>query len=129
MVTSGIIIGAFGGQIHESPERENLLFPEYIAADTNDEIIKAVHKNIHYGAKVIKVLVDESVDEAPYTVDQLKLFVAEAANAGRKVAGHVHSEQAALRAAEAGFWSIEHGGAVTDKVLAVMKQRIGRGRH
>jgi imidazolonepropionase-like amidohydrolase len=123
VVNSGLIIGAFGGQIHEPPEREELLYPEYVHADSDAEIIEAVHRNIHYGAKVIKVLVDESVDEAPYTVDQLKLFVAEAANAGRKVAGHVHSERAAMRAVEAGFWSIEHGGAVSDKVLQAMKEK------
>lgn len=123
VVNSGIIIASYGGQLHEAPEREDLLYPEYIHADSDAEIIEAVHKNIHYGAKVIKVLVDESADEAPYTVDQLKLFVAEAANAGRKVAGHVHTERAALRAAEAGLWSIEHGGAITDAVLQVMKQK------
>jgi len=49
--------------------------------------------------------------------------VSEAANAGRKVAGHVHTDQAARRAAEAGLWSIEHGGAVGDEVLQMMKAK------
>jgi imidazolonepropionase-like amidohydrolase len=123
VINAGIIIGGYGGQMHETPEREGLLYPEYIHADSNAEIIEAVHRNVHYGAKVIKVLVDESADHAPYTVDQLKLFVAEAANAGRKVAGHVHSDQAARRAAEAGLWSIEHGGTSSDETLQLMKTK------
>ena len=123
VVNSGIIIGSYGGQMHEAPERAGLLYPEYIHADSNEEIVEAVRKNVHYGAKVIKVLVDESSDHVPYTVDQLKLFVSEAANAGRKVAGHVHTDQAARRAAEAGLWSIEHGGAVGDEVLQMMKAK------
>ena len=91
IVNSGIIIGAFGGQFHENPERGNLVYPEYLNADTNDEIVKAVRQNVHYGAKVIKVCVD--CEGYPYTVDQMRLFVSEAANAGLKVACHVQTEK------------------------------------
>jgi len=55
IVNSGIIIGGFGGQFHENAERPDLIYPEYLNADTNDEIAKAIRRNIHYGAKVIKV--------------------------------------------------------------------------
>jgi imidazolonepropionase-like amidohydrolase len=123
VVNAGRIIGSFGGQMQESPEREELAAPDYLIADTNDEIIKAVHRNVHYGAKLIKVLADEDASHAPYTVDQLKLFVAEAANAGRKVAAHVHTERAARNAIEAGVWSIEHGNVLTDEILALMKAK------
>jgi len=58
MINSGIIIGPMGGQFFPVPERENLVYPEYLDADTPDEIVKAVRKNILFGAKVIKICVD-----------------------------------------------------------------------
>jgi imidazolonepropionase-like amidohydrolase len=58
IINSGIIIGGFGGQFQPVPEREMLIEPEYLNADTNDEIVKAVRRNILYGAKVIKICVD-----------------------------------------------------------------------
>jgi len=121
IVNSGIIIGAFGGQFHENPERGNLVYPEYLNADTNDEIVKAVRQNVHYGAKVIKVCVD--CEGYPYTVDQMRLFVSEAANASLKVACHVQTEKGARNAIEAGVWSIEHGRALTDELLQMMKAK------
>jgi imidazolonepropionase-like amidohydrolase len=121
IVNSGIIIGAFGGQFHENPERGNLVYPEYLNADTTDEIVKAVRQNVHYGAKVIKVCVD--CEGYPYTVDQMRLFVSEAANAGLKVACHVQTEKGARNAIEAGVWSIEHGRALTDELLQMMKAK------
>jgi imidazolonepropionase-like amidohydrolase len=121
IVNSGIIIGAFGGQFHENPERGNLVYPEYLNADTNDEIVKAVKQNVHYGAKVIKVCVD--CEGYPYSVDQMRLFVSEAANAGMKVACHVQTEKGARNAIEAGVWSIEHGRALTDELLQMMKAK------
>ena len=121
IINSGIIIGAFGGQFHEIPEREDTVYPEYLNADTNDEIVKAIRRNIHYGAKVIKVCVD--CQAYPYTVDQLKLFVKEAANAGQRVAGHVQTYEGARRAIEAGIWSIEHDIALTDDLHKEMARK------
>jgi len=97
------------------------VYPEYMNADTNDEIAKAIRKNIHYGAKVIKVCVD--CEGYPYSVEQMKFFVSEAANAGLKVACHVQTERGARNAIEAGVWSIEHGRALTDELLQMMKAR------
>lgn len=121
LINSGIIIGAFGGQFHEVPEWENTVYPEYLNADTNDEIVKAIRQNIHFGAKVIKVCVD--CQQYPYTVDQLKLFVSEAANAGLRVAGHVQTTEGARRAIEAGLWSLEHANALTDELHKMMAER------
>jgi imidazolonepropionase-like amidohydrolase len=121
IVNSGIIIGGFGGQFHENAERSDLIYPEYMNADTNDEIAKAIRKNVHYGAKVIKVCVD--CEGYPYSVEQMKFFVSEAANAGLKVACHVQTERGARNAIEAGVWSIEHGRALTDELLQMMKAK------
>jgi imidazolonepropionase-like amidohydrolase len=124
IVNSGIIIGGMGGQFSPSPEMardHNIVYPEYLDADTHDEIVKAVRQNILFGAKVIKVCVD--CKPYPYTVEDLKTFVAEAANAGLKVAGHVQTKVGALRAIEAGFWSLEHGGPLDDEVHRLMAQK------
>lgn len=121
MINSGIIIGAFGGQFFEIPEREDVVYPEYLNADTNDEIVKAIRRNIHYGAKVIKVCVD--CQAYPYTTDQLKLFVSEAANAGQKVSGHVQTREGARRAIEAGLWSIDHDGALDPELHTLMAEK------
>ncbi|MDA0683677.1 MAG: amidohydrolase family protein [Bacteroidetes bacterium] len=121
MINSGIIIGAFGGQFYETPEREDTVYPEYLNADTNDEIVKAIRRNIHYGAKVIKVCVD--CQAYPYTIDQLKLFVSEAANAGQKVSGHVQTREGARRAIEAGLWSLDHDGALDEELHSMMAER------
>ena len=121
IVNSGIIIGGFGGQFAPVPERESLIEPEYLNADTRDEIVKAVRRNILYGAKVIKICVD--CKAYGYTVDEMRLFISEAAKAGLKVAGHVQTHAGALRAIEAGIWSIEHSNALDDETHKLMAQK------
>jgi imidazolonepropionase-like amidohydrolase len=121
IINSGIIIGGFGGQFSPVPERENLIYPEYLNADTNDEIVKAVRRNIAFGAKVIKICVD--CKPYGYTAEEIKLFISEAAKAGLKVAGHVQTNAGALRAIEAGIWSIEHSNGLDDKTHKLMAQK------
>ena len=121
IVNSGIIIGGFGGQFQPVPEREMLIEPEYLNADTNDEIVKAIRRNILYGAKVIKICVD--CKPYGYTADEMKLFISESAKAGLKVAGHVQTKAGALRAIEAGIWSIEHSNALDDETHKLMAKK------
>src|SRR5262245_58308401 len=116
IINSGIIIGGMGGQFFPTPEMakdHHIVYPEYLDADTHDEIIKAVRQNILFGAKVIKICVD--CKPYGYSVDDMKLFISEAAKAGMKVAGHVQTADGARRAIEAGLWSIEHSGPLTDE--------------
>src|SRR4029453_6575459 len=99
IINSGIIIGGMGGQFYPTPEMakdHNIVYPEYLDADTHDEIVKAVRQNILFGAKVTKAWVDAK--PFPYALGDPKTFVAEAANAGLKVAGHVQTKVGALRA-------------------------------
>ena len=121
LINSGIIIGGFGGQFSPVPERESLIEPEYLNADTNDEIVKAVRRNILYGAKVIKICVD--CKPYGYTADEMRLFISEAAKAGLKVAGHVQTKAGAMRAIEAGIWSIEHSNALDDEAHKAMARK------
>jgi len=116
LVNSGLIIGGLGGQFWPTPEmakQHSIVYPEYLEADTPDEIVKAVRQNLLFGAKIIKICVD--CKPWGYSVDEMKLFVREAAKAGLKVAGHVQTPEGATRALDAGIWSIEHGFALTEE--------------
>jgi imidazolonepropionase-like amidohydrolase len=121
IVNSGIIIGGMGGQFFPTPEMakdHRIVYPEYLEADTADEIVKAVRQNILFGAKVIKICVD--CKPYGYTADEIRLFVREAAKAGLKVAGHVQTPAGARNAIDGGIWSIEHGSALNDELHKLM---------
>jgi len=124
LVNSGLIIGGTGGQFWPTPEmakQHGIVYPEYLDADTRDEIVKAVRENMLFGARVIKICVD--CKPWGYSVDEMKLFIDEAAKGGLKVAGHVQTKEGASRAIEAGIWSIEHGSALTEEHHRLMAQK------
>ena len=124
IIPSGIIIGGMGGQFSPTPEMakdKNIVYPEYLDADTNDEIVKAVRQNALFGARVIKICVD--CKPWGYTVDEIKLFIAEAAKAGLKVEGHVQTVEGGKRAVEAGIWSIAHDRGMTDELHKEMARK------
>ncbi len=124
VINSGLIIGGKGGQFWPTPEmakQHSIVYPEYLEADTRDEIVKAVRENLLFGAKVIKICVD--CKPWGYTVDEMRLFIGEAAKAGLKVAGHVQTPDGASRAIEAGLWSIEHGQALGEAHHRLMAQK------
>lgn len=58
-----------------------------------------------------------------YTLDELKAAVGEAARLGMNVAVHDQGEPGALFAAEAGVSSIDHATQLSDKTMALMKQK------
>ncbi|MEX2283743.1 MAG: amidohydrolase family protein [Gemmatimonadota bacterium] len=121
IINSGIIIGGMGGQFNPTPEMaidHKIVYPEYLDADTNDEIVKAVRQNLLFGAKVIKICVD--CKPWGYTVDEIRLFIREAAKAGMKVEGHVQTVDGARRAIEAGIWSIAHDSGMNDEMHKAM---------
>ena len=115
IINSGRIIAPYGGQLQLKPERPEFGVPEYFHADTKDELLKAVRENIHFGAKVIKLVVDDQ--PYIYSVEDLKLIVKEAALAGIKVAAHCHTLQGALNSIDAGVASIEHGSQMNEKAF------------
>jgi imidazolonepropionase-like amidohydrolase len=124
IINSGIIIGGMGGQFFPTPEmakQHNIVYPEYLEADTNDEIIKAVRQNVLFGAKVIKICVD--CKPYGYTADEIRLFIREAAKVGMKVEGHVQTLNGAKNAIEAGIWSIAHSTGLNDEMHKLMAQK------
>jgi imidazolonepropionase-like amidohydrolase len=124
IINSGIIIGGMGGQFFPTPEMakdHNIVYPEYLDADTPDEIVKAVRQNILFGARVIKICVD--CKPYGYTADEIRLIIRESAKAGMKVEGHVQTVAGARNAIEAGIWSIAHSTALNDEMHKLMAQK------
>lgn len=124
IINSGIIIGGMGGQFFPTPEMakdHNIVYPEYLDADTPDEIVKAIRQNILFGAKVIKICVD--CKPYGYTADEIRLIIRESAKANMKVEGHVQTLDGARNAIEAGIWSIAHSTALNDEMHKLMAQK------
>ena len=124
IINAGIIIGGMGGQFWPTPEMgidKHVVYPEYIDADTPDEIVKAVRQNMLYGAKVIKICAD--CKPWGYTVDEVKLVVAEAAKGGLKVEAHAQTVEGARRAIEGGVWSIAHDLGLDDANHKLMAKK------
>jgi imidazolonepropionase-like amidohydrolase len=122
LVNAGRIIGPYSGQYHNlPPERADIAFPEYLYADTPDEMRKAVRENIAFGAKLIKI----AVDDQPYlySVEDVRTFVKEAAAGGVKVAAHCATDAGARIAAEGGVASVEHGYRASTPTLELMKAK------
>jgi len=124
IIPSGLIISTTGGQFQPSPEMykyHNIVYPEYLEANSRDEIVKAVRENLLFGAKVIKICLD--CKPWGYSVDDIKLFIAEAAKGGAKVNAHVQTRDGAQRAIDAGLHVISHGQQLTPEQHAEMAQK------
>jgi imidazolonepropionase-like amidohydrolase len=114
LIPSGPMIGSTGGQFWPTPEMykyHNIMFPEYIDANSPDEIVRAVRENMLFGARTIKLCID--CKPWGYSVDDIKLAIREAAKGGCKVEGHVQTPEGAQRAIDAGIYIIAHGDALT----------------
>jgi imidazolonepropionase-like amidohydrolase len=119
---AGKIIGPFGGQSKGMPEEVGSFWlHEYIDADSPDEIRKAIHQNIYYGADVVKLAADNS--DYFYTEEQIRAAADEAHNAGRALAVHVYGGRAADNVIQGGADSVEHGFTLTEAQLKLMKEK------
>jgi imidazolonepropionase-like amidohydrolase len=121
MLNAGRIIAPYGGQFQLQPDKkEQLGVPEYFFADTRDELIKGVRENAHYGAKVIKLVVDDQ--PYIYSIEDIRTVIEEARRMNLKVATHVWTKEGAHNAAAAGVASMEHLNGISDEDLAVAKK-------
>jgi imidazolonepropionase-like amidohydrolase len=114
VIPSGPMIGSTGGQFWPTPEMykdHNIMFPEYIDANSPDEIVRAIRENMLFGARTIKLCID--CKPWGYSVEDIKLAISEAAKGGCKVEGHVQTADGAQRAIDAGIYVIAHGNALT----------------
>jgi imidazolonepropionase-like amidohydrolase len=120
ILNAGRIIAPYGGQFQLQPDKGPVLAePEYFFADSRDELLKAVRENIHYGATVIKLVVDDQA--YIYTPEDIRFVVDEAAKAGLKVAAHVWTGPGAHNAVRGGVASMDHLNGISDEDLALAK--------
>src|SRR5438093_12750981 len=123
-IPSDPISSPTGGQFTPAAEMyksHNIVYPEYLEANSRDEIVKAVRENLLFGAKVIKICLD--CKPWGYSVDDIKLFSSEAARGGAKVNAHVQTRDGAQRAIDAGLHVISHGQQLTPEQHAQMAQK------
>jgi imidazolonepropionase-like amidohydrolase len=114
VIPSGPMIGGTGGQFWPTPEMykyHNIMFPEYIDANSPDEIVRAIRENMLFGARTIKLCVD--CKPWGYSADEIKLAISEAAKGGCKVEAHVQTADGAQRSIDAGVYMIAHGNPLT----------------
>ncbi len=124
VIPSGPMIGSTGGQFWPTPEMykyHNIMFPEYIDANSPDEIVRAVRENMLFGARTIKLCID--CKPWGYSVDDIRLAIREAAKGGCKVEGHVQTAEGAQRAIDAGIYIIAHGDALTPQLHRQMAEK------
>ncbi|HXY51329.1 MAG TPA: amidohydrolase family protein [Terriglobales bacterium] len=129
MLASGPALGITGGHCDN-----NLLPYEYHAtadgvADGVENVQHKVREVIKYGADIIKICATGGVmskgddpNASQFTLEEMKVIVAEAHRLGRKVAAHAHGAQGVRLASEAGVDSIEHGHLMDDAAIATLKQ-------
>ena len=128
MQVSGPTLSITGGHCDN-----NFLPAEYHAtaegvADGIAAVQQRVRQNIKYGADLIKVCATGGVlskgddpQASQYSLEELKVLVADAHRLGRKVAAHAHGAQGILFATDAGVDSIEHGTYIDADDVAAMK--------
>lgn len=122
IINSGKIISIFGGQTHGiSFENSGFWEREYIDVVSPDDMRRAIHKNIYFGARMIKLVVGDH----PYSLsdETLKAAVDEAKSAGMTIAIHAWGDQQVARATRAGATSIEHGPFASEETLKLMKDK------
>ncbi len=94
------------------------------------EAEKAVHLQIKYGARVIKVLASggvlsplDSPAAEQVSAEELRVIVEQAHMAQVKVAAHAENLRSIMAALRAGVDSIEHGSELNQEAIELMKSR------
>jgi len=124
VIPSGPMIGSTGGQFWPTPEmykQHNIMYPEYIDANSPDEIVRAVRENMLFGARTIKLCVD--CKPWGYSVEDIRLAIREAAKGGCKVEAHVQTVDGVQRAIDAGVYIIAHNSAPTPEQHRQMAEK------
>lgn len=120
VIPAGRIIAPFGGQFRWKVPKHVLDDPEYLFADSRDELQKAIRENVYYGAQVIKIVVDGQ--PYAYSTEDIQYIVGQAKEAGVSVAAHCQTQEGARRAALAGVASIEHGWTLDETEFELMRR-------
>ena len=98
--------------------------------DSVDAARQAVRQRYKDGSDVVKITATGGVlsyaksgDAPQFTVEEVKAIVDTAKDYGYRVAAHAHGEEGMYRAVAGGVASIEHGTYMSERVMALMKQK------
>jgi imidazolonepropionase-like amidohydrolase len=126
-------IGSTGGHGDGSPippDRRKPSGPIEGVCNGAEECRAAVRYQIKYGADVIKCMpsggvlsLSDPLEAPEMTQEEVDAVVSEAHRWGRKVAAHIHGDEAGRVAIRAGVDSIEHGSFLKPETLAQMKAK------
>ncbi|MFB9066633.1 metal-dependent hydrolase family protein [Pseudofulvimonas gallinarii] len=94
------------------------------------EARRAVRQRYKEGSDLIKITATGGVlsfarsgDNPQFMEDEIRAIVETARDYGYRVAAHAHGEEGIRRAVAAGVDSIEHGTYMSDRVIALMKEK------
>ena len=120
IINSGRLIAPFGGGLPIHREGRYSSAPDYLHADTKDELKKAIRENIHFGAKVIKIAID--YEPYMYSVEDVKFIVEETSQAGLQTAAYAATDRGVRIVVEGGVGSVEPALFVSDDTLRLIKE-------
>jgi imidazolonepropionase-like amidohydrolase len=122
--------GGHGDAWHLPTEMVQQSHPWGMLADGPEELRKAVRTLNRMGSDAVKVWAtgggmweNEPETDQHYTLEELRMIVAEATLANLPVLAHAESLAASKDAIRAGVWSIEHGEELDDECRAQMVER------
>jgi imidazolonepropionase-like amidohydrolase len=122
--------GGHGDGLPIPPEQRKLRGPLEGVCNGAEECRAAVRYQIKYGADVIKCMpsggvlsLSDPLEAPEMTQEEVDAVVAESHRWGRKVAAHIHGDEAGKVAIRAGVDSIEHGSFLKPDTLAQMKAK------
>jgi imidazolonepropionase-like amidohydrolase len=128
MQVSGPALGITGGHCDDTLHAPEFKISADGVADGSAAVMKKVREVIKYGADVIKICATGGVlsfrddpQASQYTLEEMKVIVAEAHRLGRKVAAHAHGLEGIKLAVTAGVDSIEHGSYIDAEAARMMK--------
>jgi imidazolonepropionase-like amidohydrolase len=98
-----------------------------VESDGQDEVVKAVRREIKAGADLIKFIATGGIltqgvkpSSAQLTYEELQAGIDEAHRAGLKTAAHAQGEPGITNAVKAGIDSVEHGYFLTEELAQIM---------
>ncbi len=130
IVASGPSLGITGGHCDDNFLPWEFHHKADGVADGVEGVTAKTREVIKYGANVIKfcstggvLSLGDDPKAAEFTLEEMKVIVAEAHRLGRKVAAHAHGGEGLKQAVLAGVDSIEHGTYIDDEGIRLMKEK------